>query len=113
MGLYYDLPVFKDVYELVKMLFLYTHDFPREYKYTLGQDMKRDGIKLVRSIYRANSSREKVQYLQEFLDDFEILKFEIRLSSDLGILPRKRHAEFSKRLVSIGKQVHGWKRACV
>jgi len=47
MGLYYELPVFKDVYRLTLKLFEYTGDFPKEYKYTLGQDMKRDAIQLV------------------------------------------------------------------
>jgi len=57
MALYYDLPVFKDVYQLILKIFDYTKDFPREYKFTLGQDLKRDGINLVRSIYRANKSK--------------------------------------------------------
>jgi len=30
-------------------------DFPREYKFTLGQDVKRDAMQLVRHIYRDNS----------------------------------------------------------
>ena len=47
MALYYDLPVFRDVYKLILMLFDYTKDFPRDYKYTLGQDRKRGGIVLV------------------------------------------------------------------
>ena len=46
MALYYDLRVFKDVYQLILNIFEYTKDFPREYKYTLGQDMKRDAIVL-------------------------------------------------------------------
>ena len=58
MALYYDLPVFKDVFQLILKIFDYTKDFPREYKFTLGQDLKRDGINLVRSIYRANKSKE-------------------------------------------------------
>ncbi len=62
--------------------FKVTKDFPREYKYTLGRDMKRDGIELVRSIYRANMSRGKKEYLEEFLDNFEILKLEMRLCVD-------------------------------
>ena len=79
MALYYELQVFKDVYTLVQKVFLHTQEFPREYKYTLGQDMKRDAIQLVRSIYRANKAKDKVVYLETFLDDFELLKFEIRL----------------------------------
>lgn len=68
MALYYDLPVFKDVYQLILKIFDYTKDFPREYKFTLGQDLKRDGINLVRSIYRANKAKEKRVYLEAFLD---------------------------------------------
>jgi hypothetical protein len=61
MALYYDLPVFRDVYQLILRIFDYTKDFPREYKFTLGQDLKRDGINLVSSIYRANKSKENNQ----------------------------------------------------
>ena len=64
MALYYDLPVFKDVYKLILLIFEYTKDLLKEYKYTLGQDLKRDGINLVRSIYRANKSKNKVEYLR-------------------------------------------------
>ena len=44
MALYYDLPVFKDVCRPIIKLFEYIKDFPKEYKYTLGQDIKRDVI---------------------------------------------------------------------
>jgi hypothetical protein len=89
LALYYELQVFKDVYTLVQKVFIYTQDFPREYKYTLGQDIKRDSIQLVRSIYRANKAKDKVVYLETFLDDFELLKFEIRLSVDMKLLAKK------------------------
>ena len=56
MALYYDLPVFKDVYKLALLIYSLTKDFSKEYKYTLGQDMKRDALQLVRSIYRANKA---------------------------------------------------------
>lgn len=57
MAPYYDLPVFKDVYRLI-LKYQYTQGFPREYKYTLAQDMKRDGIAPARSIYRVNKAKE-------------------------------------------------------
>ena len=55
MALYQDLPVFADVYTLTHKVFLFTQDYPREYKFTLGQDMKRDCLVLLRSIYRINA----------------------------------------------------------
>jgi hypothetical protein len=91
MALYYDLKVFQDVYQLILKVFEFTKDFPREYKFTLGQDMKRDAIVLVRSIYRANKAKNKTEYLEQFLDDFEILKLEIRLCVDLEMPPSDGH----------------------
>jgi len=111
MALYYDLPVFKDVYKLILKLFEYTKDFPKEYKYTLGQDMKRDGIQLVRSIYRANKEKDKRKYLESFLDNFEVLKLEIRICTDMKILSLKKQAELSLLMDSIGRQITGWRNA--
>ena len=71
MALYYDLPVFKDTYSLTLKVFELTKNFSREYKFTLGQDMKRDCINLVRSIYRANKTKVKEVYLEQFLDEFQ------------------------------------------
>ncbi len=44
MALYYDLPVYRDTYKLILKIFECTKDFSKEYKYTLGQDMKRDAL---------------------------------------------------------------------
>ena len=79
MALYYDLPVFKDVYKLTLLIYSLTKDFSQEYKYTLGQDLKKDVMVLMRSIYRANKAQNKKEYLETFLDDFELLKLEVRL----------------------------------
>jgi hypothetical protein len=40
MALYYDLPVYRDVYRLILKIF----------EHTLGQDLKRDSIVLVRAV---------------------------------------------------------------
>ena len=82
MALYYDLPVFKDVYKLTLLIYSLTKDFSKEYKYTLGQDLKKDVMVLMRSIYRANKAQNKKEYLETFLDDFELLKLEVRLCVD-------------------------------
>jgi len=111
MALYYDLPVYRDVYRLILKIFEYTKDFPREYKYSFGQDLKHDSIVLVRSIYRANKAKSKTEYLEVFLDDFEILKLEVRLCVDLKILPMKKQAEITGLMDGIGKQITGWRNA--
>ena len=96
---------------MILKVFEFTKDFPREYKYTLGQDMKRDAIVLVRSIYRANKAKNKTEYLEQFLDDFEILKLELRLCVDLKIMSFKKQSEIALLMEGIGKQITGWRNA--
>ncbi len=71
--------------------------------------MKRDGLQLVRSIYRANKAKDKREYLETFLDDFELLKLEIRLCTDMKILSIKKQARLSALMEGIGKQITGWR----
>ena len=111
MALYYDLKVFKDVYNLILKIFEYTADFPREHKYTLGQDMKRDALVLTRNIYRANKAKDKTEYLEAFLDDFEVLKIELRLCVDMKILSVRKQAEVAVLMNGIGRQITGWRNA--
>lgn len=82
MALYTTLPVYRETYQLILKVFEYTQDFPKEYKYTLGQDMKRDALHLIRSIYCANKHKNRVEHLEVLLDEFELLKLEIRFCSD-------------------------------
>ncbi|WP_298624185.1 four helix bundle protein [uncultured Legionella sp.] len=62
-GPYPELPVYHDSYQLSLRIFECCKEFPREYKFTLGQDMKRDVLHLLRTIYRANKAKDKGIYM--------------------------------------------------
>ena len=64
MVLHTALPIYRDTYQLILKVFECTRDFSKEYKYTLGQDMKRDALQLMRSIYRANKHKNRTEHLQ-------------------------------------------------
>ena len=68
----------------------------------MWQDMKRDALQLVKSIYRANNAVGKKEYLENFLDEFEILKLELRICADLKVLSFNKQAELSVLMDSIG-----------
>jgi len=50
MALHTELPVYRDTYKLVLEIFVSTKNFPKEYKYSLGRDMERDVLVLMRCI---------------------------------------------------------------
>lgn len=110
MALYYNLPIYRDIYNLILKIFEATRDFPREYKYTLGQDMKRDGMELMRLVYKANKYKDKREFLENLLDNLEIIKLQIRLAYDLKIISVKKQAVAAELIDAIGRQTNGWKR---
>lgn len=64
MALYSDLPVYKSTYDLLLAIFRFTKDFSKEYKYTVGENLKKETMELLTLKYRANIKRDKQQVLQ-------------------------------------------------
>jgi len=48
---------------LLLSIFQFTRDFNREYKYTVGESLKKETIELLTLIYRANSKYKKAEIL--------------------------------------------------
>jgi hypothetical protein len=84
MALYSELPVYKATYDLLLGIFRFTKDFGKEYKYTVGESLKKETIELLTLIYRANVKRDKQDVLQEardqkffsYVDDLHTLNIE-------------------------------------
>ena len=63
MAQYQHLPIYKQTYDILLRSMVATKDFPREYKFTLGQKIKDELIELVVMIYRANTAISKKQHI--------------------------------------------------
>ena len=60
MANYDELPVYKASYDLLFEIFHFTREFTKEYKYTVGESLKKETLELITLIYRANSKAENV-----------------------------------------------------
>ena len=96
MALYYNLPVYKASYHLVKMLFAYSGQFAREYKYTTGQELKKEGTTLIKNIYRANKAMDKMPAIGEARENIEVIVLLVRLMQDFNQLSLKKFVEISQ-----------------
>ena len=92
MAIYSELPVYRDSYRLLLEIYKVTNTFS-----------------LFRNLYRANKNQDKRVFLEAFLDDFELLKLQIRVCLDLKLLSYKKMAEIAMITDSIGKQITAWK----
>jgi len=48
MAQYDELPVYKATYDLLLEMFRFTKDFSKEYKYTVGESLKKETIEVIR-----------------------------------------------------------------
>jgi hypothetical protein len=88
-----------------------TKEFPKEYKFTLGQKMKDEVIEMVVLIYRANSAENKTPVIELMLERLQVVELLVRLSRDLRIMSTKQYAAIVEMTESMGKQAQGWKKA--
>jgi hypothetical protein len=66
MAQYKHLPIYKTTYELLEMVTRKTKDFPRDFKYSLGDKLRNECIELVIFIYKANTLRQqRKEHLQQ------------------------------------------------
>jgi hypothetical protein len=83
MAKYDELPVYKASYDLLLAIFQFTKEFGKEYKYTVGESLKKETIDLLTLIYRANSSQQKNEIIQKAREQIEVIRLFIRLMKDL------------------------------
>src|SRR5580693_7214406 len=89
MAQYQHLPIYKQTYDVLLRTMTATKEFPREYKYTLGQKIKDELIELVVMIYRAISAADKAQHIESIVERVQAMQLMMRLAHDMKILPRR------------------------
>ena len=110
MSQYKHLPIYKTAYDLLVCITLKTKDYRNDFKYTLGTKMREDSMKLVQLIYKANSSKNKEDYINNIIDTVQIIELSSRLSKDLHLINIKAFSEIIVLTESISKQANGWLR---
>ena len=111
MARYEHLPIYKVTYDLLLRIMQVTKNFPREYKYTLGQKLKNETIDLVILIYKANSAQNKYKHIEAIMERVQLVQLLIRLCHDMRILQRKHYADLADKTDSLARQSQGWLRA--
>ena len=111
MATYNHLPVYKASYDLLVELFRFTKDFNREYKYTLGESIKKETIEMITNIYRANSTYSKTAIIQSARKNVEVIRLFLRLLKDLKQVSLKKFVFLNEKIESVSKQLTAWQNS--
>lgn len=106
-----DLIVFQKVYDFLLWVKPTVQRFAKVHKYSLGVELERETVQLLRQIVRANMYKsEKRARIAECFVDYETIKIFIRLAKDYKLLSAKQYEFAAVRLNEIGKLLGGWYR---
>lgn len=111
MAIYDNLPVYKASYDLLVELFRLTKNFSREWKFTVGEEIKKETIEMIINIYRANSKMEKDEKIQKARENVETIRLLLRLLKDLKQVSLERFINLNEKIESVSKQLTGWQKS--
>ena len=88
----------KASYDLLLEIFHFTKEFKREYKYTVGESLKKEMLEMITYIYQANSKRDKQETLQLAREKIEVIRLFVRMMKDLHEISLKRFVQVNKQI---------------
>lgn len=108
MARYEHIKIFQASYDLNLEIYHTTHNFSREYKYSLGQKLKEISAELLDWIIVTNAQKDKTPYFSKIKLQIERLRIQIRVAYDLKIITSKRLEFLSRSIENVSIQAGGW-----
>lgn len=107
--------VFKDIYDLNLTILQVTKSFPREYKYSLGEELRKSAIHILEKINPlfSNPSIEKVPVIAENISQMQYLRLLVRLAMDVKCMNTQKFTLLNQQIEKINKQLFAWQKAQV
>ena len=108
MSMYDQLPVYKSSYDLLLQIFEQKKQFPRDFRYTVGERLSSEGMELIIHIFKANRIEAKGEFLLKARENIEVIRLLFRLMKDLKQISLKRFIAINEKIEEVSRQLAGW-----
>lgn len=98
-------------YDFVLWLLPKVENFPRSYKFSVGDRLACFGLELLVLLVESAYTSDKRRGLEAASQKTNGLRYLLRLSKDLRLLSLDSYGFASERLEEIGRMVGGWQRS--
>lgn len=106
-----EIPLYHLFYQFIKLLCNAVRNMPKEYKYTLGQDMVGLAWECLDLTVEANNkpNHEKHRIVNQLSIIFDKLKLRLRLAQEINVISIGQFTHWQTNyLISIGQMLGGW-----
>lgn len=103
-------PLYLAMFKLIKYLYSIIKQYPKEYKYTLGEDILKLAWTSFDFIIEANGipNNQKGLYISKAIITFNKLKYRIRIGNENKMISHKQYANLITQFDEINKMLTGW-----
>jgi four helix bundle protein len=109
-----ELPVVvQKAYEFSIWLIQKVENFPRSYRFSVGDRLVQSVLDVLLRLVDAAYSRDKPRILTEVNGMLNRMRFLLRLAKDLKLLNVDSYGHAAERVEEIGRMVGGWRKASV
>lgn len=105
-----DIPIFKKLYELYKLIHLYRVSIPKADRYTLWKRTEDTCIELLELVITASqqSRQQKLSFLVKASTKLNLLRIFVRLAKDTKAIDHKKYLALQTLMDEIGRMLGGW-----
>lgn len=112
-NIYTNLPVYQTAYSLLVRLIPCIMRMQRDYRYSLGGDIKRAVLDIMIAIYHANKVTDKHPHIEQARERLVEVQILTRLFHDTRQFSDGQYAVLLELIASISKQLAAWQRFAV
>jgi hypothetical protein len=112
-ALHTSLPIHKTAYDLLDVVTDLARNMPRDFKQSIGGEIRNEIVEIIKAIFRANCARDKDPHLEGLQEHLQVVELWLRLSRDKKLISTAQYGKAIALTNSVGKQATGWRRSAV
>lgn len=109
----FDIPIFKKIYELYKLFYIWRTTIPKQDRYAIWQKCDNCILELLEKILLASikSQEERITILEKASSQLSILRIFMRLMKGTRVINNKKYTILQQLIDEIGRMLGGWLRS--
>jgi hypothetical protein len=106
-------PLFKDIYAFNVLILNTTKGFPRDYKFSLGDELVKRNLSVLSCIQLiiSDATEDKQPQIIAMINHIHTIRLLIRLSLDTKCINVNKFSMINEHIERILKQLHAWQKA--
>jgi hypothetical protein len=106
-------PLFKDIYTFNALILNTTKGFPRDYKFSLGDELIKRNLSVLSSIQLliSHATEDKMPQIISMINNLHMIRLLIRLSLDTKCINVNKFSFINENIEGILKQLYAWQKS--